>query len=86
MKFDLVKTIFNVSEAVDICHNSTHCHFPLKFYSSERVIVALPAPESNVSPDWDYTFVAHSICEPRMPIYLGFVLALPLIVVFCAFR
>lgn len=86
VKFDLLKTVFNVSEATDICYNSTTCHFPLSFYSSEKVVVSLPAPDSNTSQEWDRSFLVQCVCEPRMPLYLAFVLLLPIFLVFCAFR
>ena len=86
VKFDLLKTVFNVTEATDICHNSTNCEFPLHFFSSEKVIISVPAPGNSSSHDWDSTFVAHCICEPRMPLYLTFVLLMPIFLVFCAFR
>ncbi|KAI9555307.1 hypothetical protein GHT06_017822 [Daphnia sinensis] len=86
VKFDLLKTVFNLTEATDVCHNSTSCNFPLSFYSSEKVVVSIPVPNSSVSQDWDRTFVARGVCEPRMPLYLTFVLLVPLFLVFCAFR
>ncbi|XP_046436834.1 uncharacterized protein LOC124188322 isoform X2 [Daphnia pulex] len=86
VKFDLLKTVFNLTEATDVCHNSTSCNFPLSFYSSEKVVVSIPVPNSSVSQEWDRTFVARGVCEPRMPLYLTFVLLVPLFLVFCAFR
>ena len=86
VRFDLLKTVFNVTEAADICINSTNCEFPLSFFSSENVVISVPAPDNSSSPDWDNTFVAHCICEPRMPLYLTFIVFMPILFVFCAFR
>lgn len=88
VKFELLKTMFNMSEAVAVCRNTTDCYFPLNFASKQRVIVALPAPEEAddaVSSHWNDKYIIQSECDPRTPLYLTFGLSLPVLVILCAF-
>lgn len=86
VKFDLLKTVYNTSDATDVCYNSTTCHFPFEFISDQRVVLAVPTPESNYSKMWDETFIAQSVCEPRTPLYLAFFIIIPFLIMFCALQ
>ena len=41
-KFDLHKTVFDVSENSENCTGSTHCELPLTFWSEEHVVLEIP--------------------------------------------
>ena len=41
-KFDLHKTVFDVSENVGNCTESTHCELPLTFWSEDHVVLEVP--------------------------------------------
>lgn len=85
-KFDILQNIFNVTNAAASCHNTTECQFPLRFASSERVVVTLPTPlYYNDEPDLESMFYVESQCIPRTPVYLAFGLTLPLVLILCAF-
>ena len=84
VKFELQKTVYNTTDATEICFNTTTCHFPLNFISNQRVVVAVPSPENRYSAVWDQTFLAQSVCEPRTPLYVAFIMILPLSILFCA--
>ncbi|KAJ9583465.1 hypothetical protein L9F63_022190 [Diploptera punctata] len=83
--FDLQKTVYNISNSVAACKNSTQqCSLPLDFFSSEKVVLELPV-RSNESL-WNEEYIAVSTCEPRTALYLGCVIAVPLFILFFAFQ
>ena len=41
-KFDLHKTVFDVSENAGNCTKSTHCELPLAFWSEDHVVLEVP--------------------------------------------
>lgn len=85
-QFNLLKIVFNTTNSVAACHNTTECLFNLHFASSQRVVVALPAANQSISePDFNYAYSVDSECLPRTPIYLAFGLTLPLVLIVCAF-
>ncbi|KAI9555304.1 hypothetical protein GHT06_017819 [Daphnia sinensis] len=85
-KFDIVQNIFNVTDAAASCHNTTECHFSLRFASTERVVVTLSTPHfDDGDSDLDSMFFIESQCIPRTAVYLAFGLTLPLVLILCAF-
>lgn len=85
VNFNLQKTVYNVSNAVSICNNtSNECDMPLKFFSNEKVVFQLPV--NNNESLWNEEYVVISECEPRTAIYLICVLAVPLMVLLFAFQ
>lgn len=83
--FELQKRMYNVSNSMMSCRNSTEpCSLPLDFFSNEKVVLELPV-RSNESL-WNEEFIAVSTCEPRTALYLGCVLAVPVIFLFFAFQ
>lgn len=83
--FDLQKRVYNVSNSMAACTNSTEpCALPLDFFSSEKVVLQLPVrPNESL---WNEEFIAVSTCEPRTALYLGCVIAVPLFILLFAFQ
>jgi peptidyl-prolyl cis-trans isomerase SDCCAG10 len=83
--FELEKRMYNVSNSMAACRNSTEsCSLPLDFFSSEKVVLELP-----VSPNeslWNEEFIVVSTCEPRTALYLSCVIAVPVLILFFAFQ
>jgi peptidyl-prolyl cis-trans isomerase SDCCAG10 len=83
--FELQKRVYNVSNSMVSCRNSTEpCSLPLDFFSSEKVVLELPVrPNDSL---WNEEFIVVSTCEPRTALYLGCVLAVPVLILFFAFQ
>lgn len=85
VRFELLKTVYNTSNAVHSCKNSTaECSLPLKLFSNERTVLELPL-NGNESL-WNAEYVVVSICEPRTSIYLICILLVPLLILAFAFH
>ncbi|RZC41103.1 uncharacterized protein BDFB_009939, partial [Asbolus verrucosus] len=84
VQFHLKKAVYNVSNAVSSCMNSSDaCAMDLKFFSSEKVVMELPVRENSTL--WNEEFVVVSECEPRTAIYAFCVIAVPVLVILFAF-
>ncbi|XP_061516202.1 uncharacterized protein LOC1279283 isoform X1 [Anopheles gambiae] len=84
--FDIYKPTFQYSNISDskACINSTHCSFPITFWSNERVIVEVPTRDGIEHEEDDITFLV-STCHPRMAIYIIFPVSVLILVLTCAF-
>lgn len=83
--FNLQKTMYDVSNAVYTCNNSTdQCSLPLNFFSKQKVVFELPL--KNNESLWNEEFLVTSECEPRTIVYLLCVLSVPLLVLLFAFH
>ncbi|XP_052862992.1 uncharacterized protein LOC128269653 isoform X1 [Anopheles cruzii] len=84
--FDIYKPTFQYSNISDSkgCINSTHCSFPIKFWTSERVIVEVPTRDGIEHEEDDITLLV-STCHPRMAIYIIFPVSVLFLVLTCAF-
>lgn len=84
IKFNLKKTVYNVSNPVAICKNNTEtCKLDLSFFSSEKLVVELLVRENDTL--WNEEFVVESECEPRTAIYALCVITVPVFVILFAF-
>ncbi|KAJ8673425.1 hypothetical protein QAD02_004687 [Eretmocerus hayati] len=84
VKFNLLKTVYDTSDPVFECKNSTgECSLPMKFFSSERTVLELPV--SGNDSQWNNEYVVISTCEPRTAIYLVCTMAVPLLILMFAF-
>ena len=84
VKFELLKTMYNTSESVFECKNSTkECSLPISFFSGERTVLELPI--SGNDSQWNDEYVVISTCEPRTAVYLICSMAVPLLVLMFAF-
>lgn len=85
VKFDIHKTVYNVSNSIQSCNNATNeCKLPLNFFSNEKVVFELPI--NNNETLWNEEYVVISECEPRTAIYLVCVVSVPLMILFFAFQ
>ncbi|XP_050087419.1 uncharacterized protein LOC126572275 isoform X2 [Anopheles aquasalis] len=84
--FDIYKPTFQYSNLSDskACINGTHCSFPIKFWSNERVIVEVPTRDGIEHEEDDVTLLV-STCHPRMAIYIIFPVSVLILVLTCAF-
>lgn len=74
------RVVYNVSKGEEMCANSTDCLMPLSFWSNDQTVVEVP-PETT----WDHSYVMDVKCEPRVYVYLSFLLLVPLLIMCCAF-
>jgi peptidyl-prolyl cis-trans isomerase SDCCAG10 len=83
--FELQKRMYNVSNSMVSCTNSTEpCSLPLDFFSNEKVVLELPVrPNESL---WNEEFIAVSTCEPRTALYVFCVLAVPVFILIFAFQ
>ncbi|XP_076289954.1 uncharacterized protein LOC143213724 [Lasioglossum baleicum] len=85
VNFDLLKTVYNISNPVHECKNSTkECSLPLKLFSNERTVLELPW--SGNDSQWNHEYVVVSTCEPRTAIYLICIMLVPLLILVFAFH
>ncbi|XP_017786425.1 PREDICTED: uncharacterized protein LOC108569400 isoform X2 [Nicrophorus vespilloides] len=66
------------------CINVTECHFPIKFWSDERVIVEVPTHDG-IEHEEDNIALLISTCHPRMGIYIVFPISVMFLILGCAF-
>ena len=111
VRFDLHKTVFDVSSSKDNCTNTRNCQLPLAFWSEDHIVLEVPEnqPENvdssignntassdpchedslikGVSSHMDChrLIVAESVCTPRKPIYMMFVLLVPILILCFAY-
>lgn len=85
VKFDIQKTVYNVSNSIQSCSNATGvCRLPLNFFSNEKVVFELPMTNNETL--WNEEYVVISECEPRTAIYLVCVISVPLLILLFAFQ
>jgi hypothetical protein len=105
-KFDLHKTVFDVSNNEMNCTEAIKCVLPLKFWSEDHVVLEVPEyqPQKNETAsivedlcrdelllrgfssleECHQVLLAESICIPRKPLYMLFLLLVPILILFCA--
>ena len=74
------RVVYNVTKSEEMCSNTTDCIMPLSFWSNDQTVVEVP-PEAT----WDHSYVMDIKCEPRVYVYLSFLLLVPLFIMCCAF-
>ncbi|XP_014210255.1 uncharacterized protein LOC106640672 [Copidosoma floridanum] len=85
VKFDLQKRLYNTSESVFQCKNSTgECSLPISFFSGERTVLELPVLAGDESL-WNQEYVVMSTCVPRTAVYVVCTMAVPLLILMFAF-
>ncbi len=97
--FDLHKTVFDVSDNVGNCTNSTECSLPLSFWSHEHVVLEVPE-ETHVDneesrcqallgysslQECHWVVLAESVCQPRRAIYMVFFMLVPVLILVFAY-
>ena len=85
VRFDLLKTVYNISNPVHACQNSTsECSLPFRIFSNERTVLELPL--SGNDSQWNEEYVVVSTCEPRTSVYLLCIISVPLLILLFAFH
>lgn len=85
VKFDIQKTVYNVSNSIQSCNNATdECRLSLNFFSNQKVVFELPL--NNNETLWNEEYIVISECEPRTIIYLVCVISVPMIILLFAFQ
>ncbi|XP_042867642.1 uncharacterized protein LOC122250333 [Penaeus japonicus] len=80
---DLQRAIYDVSAPLETCRNATECVFPLAFTQEEAVVVEVPAQEKLQEL---HSFEVTTTCQPRVPVYMVFILLVPFIILLFAFQ
>lgn len=84
VQFDLEKAVYNISNPVAYCTNSSKsCALDLNFFSSEKLVMELLVNENQTL--WNEEFIVVSECEPRTALYAICVIAVPVFVIMFAF-
>lgn len=85
VKFDIHKTVYNVSNSIQSCNNATgECRLSLNFFSNEKVVFELPINSNETL--WNEEYIVISECEPRTVIYLVCVISVPMLILLFAFQ
>ncbi|EEB10391.1 conserved hypothetical protein [Pediculus humanus corporis] len=84
IQFEFDKILYNVSNPVAACTNTTEsCSLPLNFFSWEKTVLEMPL--TNNDSMWNQEFIVVSVCEPRTIVYAACVVAVPILILLCAF-
>ena len=85
---EVERVMYNISDNKDACTNSTECVFPIKFLSSESVVVELVDPdEQSAQPLTNLqNYEMQAVCQPRVAVYMVFILMVPFIILMFAFQ
>lgn len=75
------RVVYDTKESVTVCENKTECLVPFSFWSNERAVVEVPEEST-----WDHSYVMDTTCEPRVAVYLTFILLVPVVILICAFQ
>lgn len=85
VRFNLHKKVYNVSDPVSTCRNTSEfCAMNLNFWSDQKVVMELPVREHEDL--WNNEFVVISQCEPRTAVYVAFVISIPILIMIFAFQ
>jgi peptidyl-prolyl cis-trans isomerase SDCCAG10 len=95
--FFLERTVYNVSQRVAECDNTTSCSFSLDFFSNEKVVLEVPVAPGKEGPSpgdsadtlskhWNEEYLIVSTCEPRTSIYLVCVILVPVFILMFALQ
>lgn len=75
------RMVYDTTKSATVCENKTECLVPLSFWSTERAVVEVPEEST-----WDHSYVMDTTCEPRVAVYLTFILLVPFVILICAFQ
>lgn len=82
-QLDMHRSTYDITSPLETCRNSTECIFPLAFTQTESVVVEVPAGEQL---DELHSFEVTTACQPRVPVYMVFILLVPFIILLFAFQ
>ncbi|ROT80628.1 hypothetical protein C7M84_000643 [Penaeus vannamei] len=75
------RMVYDTTKSATVCENKTECLVPFSFWSNERAVVEVPEEST-----WDHSYVMDTTCEPRVAVYLTFILLVPVVILICAFQ
>ncbi|KAJ1520218.1 hypothetical protein ONE63_004428 [Megalurothrips usitatus] len=82
--FNIYKPTYRYTNYTKGCLNKTECRFPLKFLSTETVIVEVPTRDGIEHEQDDFSLLISS-CQPRRTVYAIFPVTVLIIILACAF-
>lgn len=82
-RLDLQRSTYDVASPLETCRNASECIFPLAFTQTESVVVEVPAGEQL---DELHSFEVVTACQPRVPVYMVFIMLVPFIILLFAFQ
>lgn len=83
----LDRVMYNISDNKDTCSNSTECSFPLHFFGGEAVVVEMTGRNLTEEALTDLNpYEMQAICQPRVAVYMIFILLVPFIILLFAFQ
>ncbi|KAF2361573.1 protein of unknown function DUF4793 [Trinorchestia longiramus] len=86
---EVSRVMYKVSNYKDSCNNSSECAFPFSFLGSEAVVLEMAEPtlaNNNQVSDTTENYEVQAVCQPRVAVYLVFILMVPFIILLFAFQ
>lgn len=80
---DLQRTSYDISDPLQDCRNASECVFPLSFTQTQSVVVEVPGGEQL---EELHSFEVTTACQPRVPVYMVFIMLVPFIILLFAFQ
>ena len=80
---DMQRTTYDIDEPIQACTNASECVFPLSFTQTEAVVVEVPAGDHLGEL---HSFEVTTACQPRVPVYMVFIMLVPFIILLFAFQ
>ncbi|XP_018010242.1 uncharacterized protein LOC108667700 [Hyalella azteca] len=83
------RVMYKVSDYEDFCNSTSECAFPLSFLGSEAVVIEMAEPDYSSSEEVFSSvkkFEVQAVCQPRVAVYLIFILMVPFIILLFAFQ
>ncbi|CAG7724364.1 unnamed protein product, partial [Allacma fusca] len=85
-RFELEKFVYDLPPALNNCTDVHQCRVNLTFWSDQKLVVEIPQPSPEQESVWDEVYLAETECEPRVLLYLIFVVIVPIVIILCAFQ
>lgn len=83
---ELNQVLYNISSSTESCSNATDCWFPLRFMGNEVVVVEMNEPEESGPLKDLHSYELHVVCQPRVVVYMIFILLVPFVILLFAFQ
>lgn len=80
---DMHRATYDISAPLEACRNASECVFPLAFTQTEAVVVEVPAEEQLEELN---SYEVTTACQPRVPVYMVFIMLVPFIILLFAFQ
>lgn len=80
------RVMYNVASNKESCNGTSECAFPLSFLGSDVVVVEMQDPVLQNLLNVSENYETQAICQPRVAVYLIFILLVPFIILLFAFQ